>query len=63
MEINRLENVADSVHDEALRRLFEHEKDAIAIIKCKEMLDLLELATDACEDVANALESIVVKHG
>jgi uncharacterized protein Yka (UPF0111/DUF47 family) len=51
------------VHDEALRRLFEQEKDAIAIIKCKEMLDLLELATDACEDVANALESVVVKHG
>ena len=36
-----------AVHDEALRRLFEHEKDAIAIIKWKEMLDLLELATDA----------------
>ena len=51
------------LHDEALRRLFELEKDAITIIKCKEMLDLLELATDACEDVANALESVVVKHG
>ena len=51
------------MHDEALRRLFELEKDAITIIKCKEMLDLLELATDACEDVANALESVVVKHG
>jgi predicted phosphate transport protein (TIGR00153 family) len=63
VEINRLENAADQVHDEALRRLFEHEKDAITIIKCKEMLDLLELATDACEDVANALESVVVKHG
>ncbi len=36
-----------TVHDEALRRLFEQEKDAITIIKCKEMLDLLELATDA----------------
>ena len=63
VEINRLENAADTVHDEALRRLFEHEKDAIALIKCKEMLDLLELATDACEDVANVLESVVVKHG
>ena len=51
------------LHDEALRRLFEHEKNAIELVKCKEMLDLLELATDACEDVANALESVVVKHG
>lgn len=63
IEINRLENAADAVHDEALRRLFEHEKDAVTLIKCKEMLDLLELATDACEDVANVLESVVVKHG
>ena len=43
VEINRLENAADTVHDEALRRLFEHEKDAIHLIKCKEMLDLLEV--------------------
>ena len=63
VEINRLENAADTVHDEALRRLFEQEKNAIELVKCKEMLDLLELATDACEDVANALESVVVKHG
>ncbi len=63
VEINRLENAADVVHDEALRRLFETEKDAIELVKCKEMLDLLELATDACEDVANVLESVVVKHG
>ena len=63
VEINRLENAADTAHDEALRRLFEHEKNAIELVKCKEMLDLLELATDACEDVANALESVVVKHG
>lgn len=63
VEIDRLENAADTVHDEALRRLFENEKDAVTIIKCKEMLDLLELATDACEDVANVLESVIVKHG
>lgn len=63
VEINRLENAADAVHDEALRRLFEQEKDAVTIMKCKEMLDLLELATDACEDVANVLETVVVKHG
>ena len=63
IEINRLENAADDVHDEALRRLFEEEKDAITVIKWKEMLDLLEEATDRCEDCANVLESVVVKHG
>jgi uncharacterized protein Yka (UPF0111/DUF47 family) len=63
IEVNRLENAADDIHDEALRRLFEEEKDAITLIKWKEVLDLLEEATDRCEDCANVLESVVVKHG
>jgi len=63
MEVNRLENAADDIHDEALRRLFDEEKDAITIIKWKEVLDLLEEATDRCEDCANVLEGVVVKHG
>jgi predicted phosphate transport protein (TIGR00153 family) len=63
VEVNRLENAADDIHDEALRRLFEEEKDAITLIKWKEVLDLLEEATDRCEDCANVLESVVVKHG
>jgi hypothetical protein len=63
VEVNRLENAADDVHDEALRRLFDEEKNAISVIKWKEMFDLLEEATDRCEDVANVLEGVVVKHG
>jgi uncharacterized protein Yka (UPF0111/DUF47 family) len=63
VEVNRLENAADDIHDEALRRLFEEERDAITLIKWKEVLDLLEEATDRCEDCANVLESVVVKHG
>jgi predicted phosphate transport protein (TIGR00153 family) len=63
MEVNRLENAADDIHDEALRRLFDEEKDAITIMKWKEVLDLLEQATDRCEDCANVLEGVVVKHG
>ena len=63
VEVNRIENAADDVHDEALRRLFEEERDAINVIKWKEVLDLIEEATDRCEDVANVLESVVVKHG
>jgi predicted phosphate transport protein (TIGR00153 family) len=62
VEINRLENEADRAHQVALRRLFEEERDPIAIIKWKEILDFLEAATDRCEDVANVLEGVVVKH-
>ena len=62
VEINRLENEADRAHQIALRRLFEEERDPITIIKWKEILDFLEAATDRCEDVANVLEGVVVKH-
>ncbi len=62
VEINRLENEADRAHQSALRSLFQEERDPIAIIKWKEILDFLEAATDRCEDVANVLEGVVVKH-
>jgi uncharacterized protein len=62
VEINRLENEADRTHQSGLRRLFEEERDPIQIIKWKEILDFLEDATDRCEDVANVLEGVVVKH-
>jgi predicted phosphate transport protein (TIGR00153 family) len=62
VEINRLENEADRVHEEALRRLFDEERDPVMIIKWKEILDFLEQATDCCEDVANLLEGVVVKN-
>ena len=63
VEINRLENEADRIHRAALGELFEIERDPIAVMKWKEIYDLLEEATDACEDVANLLENVVVKHG
>ena len=62
VEINRLENEADRAHQIAVRRLFEEERDPIVIMKWKEILDFLEDATDRCEDVANVLEGVVVKH-
>ena len=62
VEINRLENEADRLHQTSVRRLFEEERDPIQIIKWKEILDFLEIATDRCEDVANVLEGVVVKH-
>jgi predicted phosphate transport protein (TIGR00153 family) len=63
VEINRLENEADRAHQAAVRRLFAEERDPIIIMKWKEILDFLEEATDRCEDVANVLEGVVVKHG
>ena len=61
VKINSLENHADDIFDNAVARLFEEEKNAIQIIKIKEVLSALETATDKCEDVANVLESIIVK--
>jgi hypothetical protein len=63
IEINRLENEADRVHRQAISQLFDEERDPIMVIKWKEIYDILEEATDACEDVANLLENVVVKHG
>jgi len=62
VEINRLENESDRVHQGAVKRLFEEERDPVVIIKWKEILDFLEDASDRCEDVANVLEGVVVKH-
>ena len=63
VEINRLENVADKVYRAALGELFKDTEDVIDIIKWREIYDLLETATDRCEDVANVLEGIALKHG
>jgi len=63
VELNRLENEADRIHQQAVSQLFDDERDPIMVIKWKETLDFLEAATDRCEDVANVLESVMVKHG
>jgi len=62
VRINSVENKADYIFDKALAELFEYEKDAITLIKQKEVLSAMEDATDKCEDVANVLESILVKN-
>jgi predicted phosphate transport protein (TIGR00153 family) len=63
VEVNRLENEADRVYQEAVQTLFDVETDPILIMKWKEVYDVLEQITDACEDVANVIEGVVVKHG
>jgi hypothetical protein len=62
IEINRMENRIDRDFRDALGQLFVDDKDAIYIIKWKEIYELLEDASDRCEDVANILEAIVLKH-
>ena len=63
VEINRIENEADRAYQNAVAQLFEAETDPVTIIKWKEVFDVLEQVTDFCEDVANLIEGVVVKHG
>lgn len=60
--VNFIENEADDYHRKTLQTLFDEEKDAIMIIKKKEIFEMLEHITDRCEDVANILETIVIKN-
>ena len=61
VEINRLENVGDSMRDAMLAELFETNKDALTVIKWKEIYQDSETVLDICEDVAHVVESILVK--
>ncbi|WP_300674778.1 DUF47 family protein [Soonwooa sp.] len=61
IKINSYENIADDVLSQATVKLFET-NDAILIIKQKSILDYLEIVTDKAEDVANIMESIVIKY-
>jgi uncharacterized protein len=61
-EISNIENKADGAYTTGVGTLFEEEADPIQVIKWKEILDMLEGATDRCKDVARVLEAIFVKH-
>jgi predicted phosphate transport protein (TIGR00153 family) len=62
VRVNTLENEADRIMRDAISSLFEQEKDPIAVIKWKEIYENFEEGTDRCEDVANILERIALKH-
>jgi uncharacterized protein len=62
VEMNRLENVADSIYRAALGELF-NSSDIAGIIKWREIYEQMESATDRCEDVADVLEGVALKHG
>jgi predicted phosphate transport protein (TIGR00153 family) len=62
VEINRLENEGDRVYRKTMASLFSGDYKAMDVLKWKDVVDQLEGAIDDCEDVANTLESIVLKH-
>ncbi len=62
VEMNRLENVADDIYRSAIAELFENTTDIAQIIKWREIYEHMESATDRCEDVANVLEGVALKH-
>ena len=62
VEINRLENEADRIHEEVIGTLFDEEKDPIVIMKWKEIFDYLEATVDSIEDVSDVIQGVVLKH-
>jgi len=62
VEINRLENMADRVFRAAMGELFDDAIDIASVIKWREIYEHMEAATDRCEDVANVLEGVALKH-
>ena len=62
IEINRLENEGDRLSRALIAHLFDEEKDPVQIIKWKEIIEVLETAIDKCEDVANVIESVILKN-
>ncbi|HEX8697272.1 MAG TPA: DUF47 family protein [Myxococcaceae bacterium] len=61
-EIKKLESQADEALRSGMGRLFKSGADTLTIIKWKEIYDLIETATDKCNDVANVIEGVVLEH-
>jgi uncharacterized protein Yka (UPF0111/DUF47 family) len=62
VRINSFENHADDVFDMSIEKLFQNENDFKEVIKKREIYQVLEIATDKCEDAANVIESIIIKY-
>jgi len=62
VEIHRLENVGDDIYHAAIAELFHQEHDPLTVLKWKEIYEKLEAAVDRCENVANIIESVIIKH-
>lgn len=62
VKLNELENEGDDLMREGVKHLFQNVKDPIELIKHKELYERLEATTDSCEDVANTLQSIIMRN-
>ena len=62
VEIHRLENEGDDIYHAAIADLFHDPPDALTVLKWKEVYEKLEAAVDRCENVANIIESVIIKH-
>ena len=62
IELHRLENEGDDIYNTAIAELFHNGKDPLTIIKWKDIYEKLEAAVDRCENVANIIESVIIKH-
>jgi uncharacterized protein len=60
-KISEIEEYADDINHRYLAKLFQEEKDAIELIKKKDIFDALEKAVDRCDDVADIISSVIVK--
>jgi uncharacterized protein Yka (UPF0111/DUF47 family) len=62
VKVNSIENQADDIFDLSIEKLFNNENDFKEVIKKREIYQVLEIATDKCEDAANVIESIMIKY-
>ena len=62
VEINRLENMGDSVFRSAMAELFDNSTDMAGLIKWREIYEQMESVIDRCEDIANILEGVAIKY-
>ena len=62
VEINKLENDGDALRDDAIANLLKNEKNAVEVLKWKEIYESVETALDCCEDVANIIEGVVLEN-
>ena len=62
VEMHRLENEGDDTYHTAIAELFRRETDPLTVLKWKEIYEKLEAAVDRCENVANIIESMIIKH-
>ena len=62
IDINKIENDGDYIFRAAMKELFSSEKDVMEVVRWKSIYNYLEAVLDSCENVANIIEGIVMKH-